>query len=198
MRKLILSALVLFISVSAVADEQSKSALQRVASYVKALGAYDAEFKVVAGDYRTQGSYAVEGDSYYIELDAAEVYSDGKVRYEVDHNREEINVDNVDLASRNVLDNPTRCFDFVDSGYESDIYAASGAQLIVHLRSTDPAIEGDIYLTIDLSSARPQRLEYKLYDDVITVDITSLSKRKAKVDGFDKSDYKDYKIIDFR
>lgn len=198
MRKLILSALVLFISVSAVADEQSKSALQRVASYVKALGAYDAEFKVVAGDYRTQGSYAVEGDSYYIELDAAEVYSDGKVRYEVDHNREEINVDNVDLASRNVLDNPTRCFDFVDSGYESDIYAASGAQLIVHLRSTDPAIEGDIYLTIDLSSARPQRLEYKLYDDVITVDITSLSKRKAKVDGFDKSDYKDYEIIDFR
>lgn len=198
MRKLILSALVLFISVSAVADEQSKSALQRVASYVKALGAYDAEFKVVAGDYRTQGSYAVEGDSYYIELDAAEVYSDGKVRYEVDHNREEINVDNVDLTSRNVLDNPTRCFDFVDSGYESDIYAASGAQLTVHLRSTDPAIEGDIYLTIDSSSARPQRLEYKLYDDVITVDITSLSKRKAKVDGFDKSDYKDYEIIDFR
>ena len=198
MRRVILSALALLICVSAVADEQSKAALQRVARYVEALGAYDAKFKVEAGDYKMEGSYAVSGDNYYIALDAAEVYSDGKVRYEVDHNREEVNVDNVDLTSRNVLDNPTRCFDFVDSGYESDIYEQNGSQLTIHLRSTDATIEGDIYLTIDTASACPQKLEYKLYDDIIVVDVLSLEKRKTKIKAFDKSQYKDYEMIDFR
>lgn len=198
MCRVIFSALALLICVSAAADEQSKTALQRVAHYVEALGAYDAKFKVAAGDYTTEGSYAVSGDNYYITLDAAEVYSDGKVRYEVDHNREEVNVDNVDLTSRNVLDNPTRCFDFVDSGYESDMFEQNGSQQTIHLRSTDAAIEGDIYLTIDAASACPQRLEYKLYDDIIVVDVISLEKRKTKINSFDKSKYKDYEIIDFR
>lgn len=198
MRRVIFPVLALFVCVSAVADEQSKAALQRVARYVEALGAYDAKFKVEAGDYKTEGSYAVSGDNYYITLDEAEVYSDGKVRYEVDHNREEVNVDNVDLTSRNVLDNPTRCFDFVDSGYESDIFAEKDSQITIHLRSTDAAIEGDIYLTIDTTSACPQKLEYKLYDDIIVVDVISLEKRKTKINSFDKSKYKDYEIIDFR
>lgn len=198
MRKLILLALGLMVGVAAVADEQSKSALQRVANYVKAMGAYDAEFKVVAGDYRAEGEYSVAGDAYYIKLDAVEVYSDGKVRYEVNHNREEVNVDNVDLASRNVLDNPTRCFDFVDSGYESDVFNQSDSQITIHLRSTDPAIEGDIYLTMVSATGEPERLEYKLYDDVIVVDVVSLSKRKAKIECFDDAKYKDYEMIDFR
>ena len=198
MRRVIFSALALLVCVSAAADEQSKTVLQRVAHYVEALGAYDAKFKVEAGDYKAEGSYAVSGDNYYITLDEAEVYSDGKVRYEVDHNREEVNVDNVDLTSRNVLDNPTRCFDFVDSGYESDMFEQNGSQQTIHLRSTDAAIEGDIYLTIDAASARPQKLEYKLYDDIIVVDVISLEKRKTKINSFDKSKYKDYEIIDFR
>ena len=198
MRRVILSALALFIGVAAMADEQSKASLQRVARYVEALGAYDAQFKVSAGEYQATGSYAVAGDAYYIKLDAAEVHSDGRVRYEVDHNREEINVDNVDLASRNVLDNPTRCFDFVGSEYESDMVSSNGSQQTIHLRSTDPAIEGDIYLTIDAASGRPRKLEYKLYDDVIVVDVISLEKSKTKLEGFDKTKYKDYELIDFR
>ena len=198
MRKLILSILVLMLSLTAMADEQSKAALQRVARYVEALGAYDAEFKVTAGEYKVSGEYSVAGDSYYIKLDAAEVYSDGKVRYEIDHNREEINVDNVDLTSRNVLDNPTRCFDFVDSGYESDVFSQSDGEITIHLRSTDPAIEGDIYLTSDTTSGCPHRLEYKLYDDIIVVDVTSLEKRKEKIAIFDRAKFKDYEMIDFR
>ncbi len=198
MRKLILSTLVLMLSLSAMADEQSKAALQRVARYVEALGAYDAAFKVSAGEFQASGEYAVAGDSYYIKLDAAEVYSDGKVRYEIDHNRGEINVDNVDLASRNVLDNPTRCFDFVDSGYESNIHAQSGGQQTIHLRSTDATIEGDIYLTVDVATGRPRKLEYRLYDDVIVVDVLSLAKRTQSIGRFEKSKYKDYEMIDFR
>ena len=99
-------------------DEQVGQLLERVAQYVKRLGAYSADFKVVAGDYTTRGRYDVSGDRYYIVLDNAEVYSDGHVRYEVNGERKEINVDVVDISSHNILDNPTRCFDFVGSDYQ--------------------------------------------------------------------------------
>ena len=56
-------------------DEQVGQLLERVAQYVKRLGAYSADFKVVAGDYTTRGRYDVSGDRYYIVLDNAEVYS---------------------------------------------------------------------------------------------------------------------------
>ena len=78
------------------------------------------------------------------------------------------------------------------------MFEQNGSQQTIHLRSTDATIEGDIYLTIDAASARPQKLEYKLYDDIIVVDVLSLEKRKTKIKSFDKSQYKDYEIIDFR
>ena len=179
-------------------DEQVGQLLERVAQYVKRLGAYSADFKVVAGDYTTRGRYDVSGDRYYIVLDNAEVYSDGHVRYEVNGERKEINVDVVDISSHNILDNPTRCFDFVGSDYVADIQRREAGRVTIHLRSADSSVGGDIYLTIDSSSARPIRLEYHLYDDVIEVDILSLSALKGGVKTFSERAYSGYDMIDFR
>ena len=179
-------------------DEQVGQLLERVAQYVKRLGAYSADFKVVAGDYTTRGRYDVSGDRYYIVLDNAEVYSDGHVRYEVNGERKEINVDVVDISSHNILDNPTRCFDFVGSDYVADIQRRETGRVTIHLRSADSSVGGDIYLTIDSSSARPIRLEYHLYDDVIEVDIISLSALKGGVKTFSEKAYSGYDMIEFR
>ena len=179
-------------------DEQVGQLLERVAQYVKRLGAYSADFKVVAGDYTTRGRYDVSGDRYYIVLDNAEVYSDGHVRYEVNGERKEINVDVVDISSHNILDNPTRCFDFVGSDYVADIQRREAGRITIHLRSADSSVGGDIYLKIDSSSARPIRLEYHLYDDVIEVDIISLSALKGGVKTFSERAYSGYDMIDFR
>ena len=179
-------------------DEQVGQLLERVAQYVKRLGAYSADFKVVAGDYSTRGRYDVSGDRYYIVLDQAEVYSDGHVRYEVNGERKEINVDEVDISSHNILDNPTRCFDFVGSDYVADIQRREAGRITIHLRSADSSVGGDIYLTIDSSSARPIRLEYHLYDDVIEVDILSLAALKGSVKTFAERAYSGYDMIDFR
>jgi hypothetical protein len=51
---------------------------------------------------------------------------------------------------------------------------------------------------VDAATAKPKRLEYKLYDDVIVVDVLSLKKRAERVKSFNKSAYKDYEMIDFR
>lgn len=180
------------------ADERSQSVLRSVAWYVRALGEYEAEFDVVAGDYRTNGRYGVLGDTYHIEVAQAEVYSDGKARYEVDHDRREVNIDVMDLASRNILDNPTRCFDFVGDDYSAMVYAEAGGEITLLLRANDEAIEGDIYLTVDSATGRPRKIAYVLYDDRIEVTIVSLERRKNAVKRYDESKYKGYEIVDFR
>ena len=171
---------------TASADERSQAVLRGVAEYVRALGSYDAVFTVVAGDYQTMGHYSVAGDNYHIVVDQAEVYADGKVRYEVDHDLQEVNIDEMDVASRNILDNPTRCFDFV------------GDDLTLVMRSNDTTLEGDIYLTVDKQTSRPRKIVYVLYDDRIEVTIVSLVRRKTEVEKYNASKYRDYEIIDFR
>lgn len=195
--------LILLLSVCAAgrslaSGDDAQAVLRRTADYVKELGDYRAAFEITAADYASTGSYAVAGDAYYIAVDGAEVYSDGKVRYEVDNARREVTVDEVNIASRNVLDNPTRCFDFVGSDYSSEITSREKGAVTLHLRSTDPDIEGDIYLTVDEATGRPSRLEYVLYDDRITVCIVDLSRSDEPVKRFERSAYRDYETIDFR
>ena len=120
------------------------------------------------------------------------------MRYEVNGDLNEINVDEVDFSSHNILDNPTRCFDFVGSDYVADIQRREAGRITIHLRSADSSVGGDIYLTIDSSSARPIRLEYHHYDDVIEVDILSLAALKGSVKTFAERAYSGYDMIDFR
>ena len=155
-------------------------------------------FVLTSGDYASSGRYAVSGDVYYIAVDNAEVYSDGKTRYEVNHARKEVSVDDMDAASRNILDNPTRCFDFVGTDYRSEVASRDGDEVTLHLRAVDPEIEGDIYLTVSESTGRPSSVAYSLYDDRVTVRITDIYGSAETVRRFDRSTCRDYEMIDFR
>lgn len=198
MRKyVIILALTLMCVVQGAVAQEAGQAVGRVAGYVEQMGNYDVEFDIVAEGYKASGSYSVAGDTYYIKLQNAEVYSDGEVRYEIDHERREVNVDVVDLSSRNVMDNPTRCFDFVGESYNVGIQHKSADSVTLCITAKDEAFEGEIFLTAD-ASGKPKELQYKLYDDVITVKIKSIKPRKAKIATYSKSAYKDYEVIDFR
>lgn len=198
MRKVLVVILAVFSTFASWGDERSQGVLRSVAAYVQTLGEYEAEFKVVAGDYQANGRYGVAGDAYHIALDQAEVYSDGKARYEVDHDRREVNIDVMDLSSRNILDNPTRCFDFVGADYASMVYSEAGDDVTLLLRANDTSIEGDIYLTVIRTTGRPKKIVYVLYDDRIEVEITSLARRVGAAKRYDASKYKEYEIVDFR
>lgn len=180
------------------ADDDAQAILRRTADYVKRLGDYGVSFVLTSGDYASSGRYAVSGDVYYIAVDNAEVYSDGKTRYEVNHARKEVSVDDMDTASRNILDNPTRCFDFVGTDYRSEVASRDGDEVTLHLRAVDPEIEGDIYLTVSESTGRPSSVAYWLYDDRVTVRITDIYGSAEAVRRFDRSTCRDYEMIDFR
>ena len=196
------SILVLFALLAAAgscrADDAAQAVLRRTADYVKKLGRYGVSFVLTSVDYSSSGRYAVEGDVYYIEVDNAEVYSDGKTRFEVNHSRKEVSVDDMDTSSRNILDNPTRCFDFVGTDYRSEVESRDGDAVTLHLRAVDPEVEGDIRLTVSESTGRPSSITYTLYDDSVTVRITDIFSSSERVKRFDRSAYRDYEMIDFR
>lgn len=198
MRRFITTICLLMLSWSAAAEEGVWQILQRVSDYMGPQKGYEVRFAIKAEGYNTEGRYCVKGDSYYIEVADAEVYSDGKVRYEVDNIRREVNVDNMDSNSRNIMDNPTRCFDFVEEDYTAEIVKRDANNITLRLQSKDKSVEGEIYLTVNSDSGAPQRVEYLLYDDKMCVEVVTINRAAGNVKSFARSAYKDYEMIDFR
>lgn len=198
MRRFITTICLLMLSWSAAAEEGVWQILQRVSDYMGPQKGYEVRFAIKAEGYNTEGRYCVKGDSYYIEVADAEVYSDGKVRYEVDNIRREVNVDNMDSNSRNIMDNPTRCFDFVEEDYTAEIVKRDANNITLRLQSKDKSVEGEIYLTVNSDSGAPQRVEYLLYDDKMCVEVVAINRAAGNVKSFARSAYKDYEMIDFR
>ena len=119
---------------------QSKAAgrateiLEKLAAGFRAMPGYSVDFEVSAGDYKSRGNYVVEGRCYYLALADAEVFADSVVRYEIDNRRREVTVTEVDAASRNILNNPVRAFDFLGSEYIPALVSEAGvAELLFDL-----------------------------------------------------------------
>ncbi|MBE6214299.1 MAG: hypothetical protein E7131_06455 [Rikenellaceae bacterium] len=198
MRRFITTICLIMLSWSAAAEEGVWQIMQRVSDYMGPQKGYEVRFAIKAEGYNTEGRYCVKGDNYYIEVADAEVYSDGKVRYEVDNLRREVNVDNMDSNSRNIMDNPTRCFDFVEEDYTAEIVKRDANEITLRLQSKDKSVEGEIYLTVNSDSGAPQRVEYLLYDDKMCVEVMAINRAAGNVKSFARSAYKDYEMIDFR
>lgn len=196
--KKFVTLLMALVFVASARAEGEVQLLRRVAEYVKALRSYEAEVDVTAGDYKAAGSYSVAGDSYYIKVGEAEVYADGKTRYEVDHARKEVSIDVVDLESQNILDNPTRCFDFVGEEYTAELMKEADGKAEISLVARDEDVEGEILLTLESATGKPLSIAYILYDDRIDVKIKSITSRKSAIPTFSKGAYKGYDMVDFR
>lgn len=198
MRRVFLLILAISISLSAAAEEPVWQILQRASLFMDAEKGYEVEFSIEADGFSSNGKYCVKNNSYYIEVADAEVYADGDVRYEVDNLRREVNIDVMNNESRNILDNPTRCFDFVEEDYMAEIVVQSQGLVTIKLRSKDEKVEGDIILILEQATGKPKSLEYVLYDDNILVKVNSIEHKSAGVKSFIRSAYKDYEMIDFR
>ena len=120
------------------AQPRATEILERLAAGFRAMDGYGVKFGVVSGDYEARGSYVVEGDSYYLVLGDAEVFADGAVRREVDNRRREVTVTEVDTASRNILNNPVRAFDFLGSEYTPSLVSEADGRAVVRRRERLP------------------------------------------------------------
>lgn len=188
---------------AAVASERSQRAeelLRRLVASIRALGDYGVSFAVENGDQTVEGHYSVSGNRYSMTLGDAEVFCDGKVRYEVDHRRREVVIDRVNESSRNIVDNPTRAFDFLDAQYRASLVSEAGSCAVVRLTPAEGGAlpVGSILLEVDTSAAKPRSLTYDFDGEQIVVRVSRIAAEHAALRTFDASACKGYEFIDFR
>lgn len=182
------------------ADGRAAEILEKLAAGFRALGAYGVTFEVSSDEYTTRGRYAVEGENYYIAVGEAEVYCDGKIRYEIDNRRREVTVTEVDAASRNILNNPVRAFDFLGSEYVPTLVSEAGGRAVVQLTpaagNDSPA--GNVTVTVDTATMRPLSLFYDYDGEQVQVSVLGVAPLAGHVRVFDRQAYAGYEFIDFR
>lgn len=199
MKRWLLLAMLLCGSVRA-AENRAGEILERLAAGFRAMKGYEVTFEVEAGEYRTGGRYAVEGQGYFLTLGDAEVFCDGTVRYEVDNARREVTIVGVDTASRNILNNPVKAFDFLDSEYTPELLSETAGQAVVRLTPTagNSSPAGVITVTVSTATMRPEVLDYDYDGERVQVGILGIAPLAGHVRLFDKNAYAGYEFIDFR
>ena len=182
------------------AENRAGEILERLAAGFRAMKGYEVTFEVEAGEYRTAGSYAVEGQGYFLTLGDAEVFCDGTVRYEVDNARREVTIVGVDTASRNILNNPVKAFDFLDSEYDPELLTETAGRAVVRLTPTagNSSPAGVITVTVSTATMRPEVLDYDYDGERVQVGILGIAPLAGHVRLFDKNAYAGYEFIDFR
>ena len=182
------------------ADGRAAEILEKLAAGFRALGAYGVTFEVSSDEYTTRGRYAVEGENYYIAVGEAEVYCDGKIRYEIDNRRREVTIDDVDTSSRNLLSNPAHAFDFIGTQYAPSLVSDAEGRAVVRLTPTsaDASPAGEILVTVDTAAMRPESLRYDYDGEQVGIAVLGVAPLGTPLKAFSKGDYKGYEFIDFR
>ena len=182
------------------ADGRAAEILEKLAAGFRALGAYGVTFEVSSDEYTTRGRYAVEGENYYIAVGEAEVYCDGRIRYEIDNRRREVTIDDVDTSSRNLLSNPAHAFDFIGTQYAPSLVSDANGWAVVRLTPTsaDASPAGEILVTVDTAAMRPESLRYDYDGEQVGIAVLGVAPLDTPLKAFSKGDYKGYEFIDFR
>lgn len=200
MKRLLLLAALLACGNSALAVGRATEILDKLAAGFRSMGAYGVIFEVAASDFTTPGSYAVSGERYYMTLGDAEVFCDGKTRWEVDNRRREVTLSEVDTKSRNILNNPAHAFDFLGSEYTPSLVSEKDGRAVVTLTpvSKSAAATGTITVTVSTSTMRPLSLAYEYDGGRVGITVGSITPQKTPLKSFDKANYAGYEFIDFR
>lgn len=146
------------------------------------------------------GFLMVEGDGYYMTLGTMEVYSDGKLRYEINNERKEVVEDRVNLEAVDLLTNPTRAFDFVPEEFDAKVLEATNERVIITLKPRSDAMgitRIRLVLKRDGERITPKIITYDYDGDIINISLTRVNDKELTLRRWDKSAYRAYDIVSF-
>ena len=182
---LCLAALVSLLPLRAADDAPARKVAGELAARFRAMKAYTVTFAVEGDDFAAEGSYAVEGDRYYMRVGDAEAYSDGVSKWEVDPSKREVVV------------NPTWAFDFLDDAFRSELLPSEGEVRRLRLTPVDKGAAMSS-ITVDVAAdGSPRAVIYDLDGERMRIEIRRIEP-SAEVRRFDAADYAGYELIDFR
>lgn len=154
----------------------------------------------IEGTMDVSGYFMVEGDAYYITLGVMEVFSDGKLRYEINNERKEVVEDRVNLEACDLLTNPTRAFNFVPNEFKSEVVSSSNDVVVLKLTPKSAAMGIDA-ITLKLkrngSKVMPVNIAYDYDGDTVSVALSAADIADAKLPRWDKAAYRAYDVVSF-
>jgi hypothetical protein len=166
-------------------------------------GRYAFTIAVQVGDAEDMlyGRVMVDGDSYYMSLEGMEVYSDGKLRYEINNERKEVTEDRVNLSSHDLLTNPTRAFLFAPEEFDITLrFSHNGEIACLELSPHDAAL-GVTTITLVLVSegdnVYPSQIAYDYDGDLVCITLYMVDVQDKSLPRWNKENYRAYDIVSF-
>ena len=148
------------------------------------------------------GYYIVDGDSYYLQLGVMEVYSDAKLRYEINNERKEVTEDVVNLESVDLLTNPTQAFNFVDDEFDASIVEQNAEGATLRLVPKDELLGiSDIRLVLrrDGATVMPTDVSYDYEGYVVDIELHVVDTQDTSLPRWAerKTNYRAYDMVSF-
>ena len=155
--------------------------------------------KVDAYGEEMNGYFMVEDDSYYIQLGMMEVYSDGKLRYEVNNERKEVTEDRVNISSRDLLTNPTRAFEFVEEEFTASISESIHNGAILKFVPKQSADITAVYVSVVWQDGRivPLAIKYDYEGEEVAIALVMADVESAVLPRWKAATYKSYDFVSF-
>lgn len=155
--------------------------------------------RVDAYGEQMNGYFIVEDDSYYIQLGIMEVYSDGKLRYEINNERKEVTEDRVNLSSRDLLTNPTRAFEFVEEEFTASISENIHNGVILKLEPKQSADITAVYVSVVWRDGRivPLSIKYDYDGEEVAIALIMSDVATAVMPRWSVDTYKTYDMVSF-
>lgn len=156
--------------------------------------------RVDAYGVEIKGYFMVEEDSYYIQLGIMEVYSNGKLRYEINNERKEVTEDRVDLSSVDLLTNPTRAFEFVEDEFTATIEEDIHNGVILKLVPKEDIGISAIYVSVvndGKGNITPHAIKYDYEGDEVAIALIMADATGSVLPRWNKSSYTSYDIVSF-
>lgn len=193
MRRLLLFSL-LFMSLSAAADERGVARLERIARHYADMGNYSAEFVLTVDGQQQRGELIVAGKISYMKVADSEIFVDGAVRYEVRSSAKEIILDRADIYEKELL-NPANGFSGVTTDYDIVECEMDGS---VALRLTPKKSGETIYIIVAPDGESIAKVRYNSGENRAELRMVRCQKGGKALPTFSKDRYKGFELIDFR
>lgn len=192
--KRIVLLLLLFVSLSAWADERGERRLERISRHYSAMGNYSVEFLLCAGNAEQRGVMQVEGNNSYLKIADTELFVVDSLRYEVRGSSKEIVVDRADAYEKELL-NPLNGFSGENKDFNIEECEVEGR---IAVRLTPKKSGETIYIVTGIDGESISKVQYGVGEGRIEVSVEQSRKTGQSLPIFSKERYKGFEIVDFR
>ncbi len=179
--------------ISVNADPVGDKALANLSQHIKALGHYEADITINAGDDKLSGHYRVSGSNYHINMGSVEFWGDAERRYEISHKIEEIVISDPTKDNNTLLGNPSEAFDFINKGFE---VVSQGHEIILTPTPQTTGIDVDSIKIIVGEDNLPTQIIYKADSDTIEITLSNIKSVKSQFKQIELSKYRKYDVVE--